>query len=221
MSPPTAVAVGSVFTFASTASAVGFDTTAFSTYGYEYRIVSWGVIIRSQMTASTAKGSLIVSSISSSMLGQTRNSASLNGNECQVHSLAAGTEVTWYSRPSSATAHNLKPISSLTNTQTDLDWTSLCISIVGSDTTANMAYVSLDIVMNVEFTVIPGDSIAQLAKQAPPANPVATQIQSKVMNTTSSFISAAGDKASGVITGWVNSALDDVYKGGLSLLGFL
>lgn len=199
-----------------------------SQLGQEFRIVSFGAVIRCTMSALTAKGILILTVNPNPALGATQNiKGSMNGAESVSLSLTAGQEYTWRSKPSGPTAHNFRHVSEITPTMTDFDWTSLDIEIVGGDTTAWIPMLSIEVVMNIEFTirasstVVTGSGQAQLARTPAPANKLAIAASEKGHSQLSSFISGGINEAEAFLSKKASTFLDDVLSDGMAFLGLL
>lgn len=186
----------------------------------ELRIVSFGVIIRSVMSATNAKGLVILTTDPAPFVSATNQAGSMQGQESVILTLAAGMEHTWVSKPLGVTAHQLRPTSAFTSTMSDFDWTSLVVEVSGGDTTSATPYLSVEYVMNVEFTVQSSQSSNLAMLQKPPAVPnrVATAAAERVHAKTSSFIEGGIASAVKTMESYAKSALDDVLSDGMALL---
>jgi len=186
----------------------------------EIRIVSFGVIIRSMMTASTAKGVVILNVDPLPLAGAVNEAGSMQGSESTLITLAAGLEYSWVSKAMGNSAHAFRQASEFTSTNTNYDWTSLVVEVNNSDTTAATPYLSAEIVMNVEFTVYSSQNTHLAMLQKPPAQPnrLVTAAQERVHATTSSFIEGGITKATKALEGYAKSALDDIMSEGLGML---
>jgi hypothetical protein len=191
-----------------------------STNAKEIRIVSFGCIIRTTMSATTAKGQMFLSSEANPLLSTAYNLGNMYGVDCQVHTMAPGTEVCWRSKPLGPTAHNFRPAAEFTNNMTNFDWTSLVVQVTGGDTTTSIQWLSVEYVMNIEFTVNTTGvvGLGQLQKPAPPANNIATKVADKVHAETPSFIQGGIDKAVQVGSKWAMDAIEGFMSDGLALL---
>jgi hypothetical protein len=189
----------------------------------EIRITSFGCIVRSAMTATTAKGLCIVSVDPAPYAGQLATAGSMQALESQVITLAAGMEHTWVSKPMGDSAHLFKPASSFTSTATDFDWTSLVVEVMASDTTNNVPLLTVEYVLNCEFTVVTGGAsattaIGMLQKAPPKPNRVAVAASQHAQATTSSFISGGISSATSFLENTAKSALDTIMSDGMALL---
>jgi len=187
----------------------------------EIRIVSYGVIIRSAMTATTAKGLLILSVDPNPTVAGTSTQGSMQYNEAQVYTMAAGFEHAWVSRPMGASAHLFRPTADFTTTMTNFDWTSLIVEVNGSDVTSAMPFLTAEVVMNVEFTTLSGNNstaVAQLQKTPPLPNRVAMAASDHSIANRPSFIQGGIDAAGAAISKAAKSSLDAILADGMALL---
>lgn len=205
----TALAAGVYTTGAS--NAFPFTTGTIWNSAQEFRIVSFGIIFRSVMTASTAKGTVITSVNLQPKLAASVNAGQMLGPVVIAHTLAAGTEFAWVSKPMPE-AHMFKPISTVTSTQTDFDWTSCTVEFVGCDTTNNIPLMTAEIFMNLEIT-IPNDATTGLANATmhpPTPNPLVIRAQQHMQTTTASIFTGAADKVVDYMEGLAGKALKEV-----------
>ena len=186
----------------------------------EVRITSFGCIVRAAMTATTAKGLVIVSSDANPTLSTDYGAGNMKALDAQVHTLAAGMEVAWVSKPLGQTAHLFRPYTDFTTTMTNFDWTSLVVEVVGSDTTNPSTFLSVEYVMNLEFTVRSGIAagVGQLQRTPPVPNRAALAAADVSHSTRPSFIQGGIDAASSFLEKQAKSALDEILSSGLALL---
>lgn len=195
-----------------------------SSFMKEARIVSFGCIVRSAMTATTAKGSVILSVDAQPTVGATQlGKSSLSGADTVVIPLAAGTEYAWVSKPLGPSAHLFRPASSFTSTMVDFDWSSLILEVVGGDLSSGINYCTVEYVCNIEMTMQAGDNAtsggaAQLQRTPAPPNRVALAAADHVHNAAPSFIEGGITRATAALERWASNALDSVISDGLALL---
>lgn len=200
-----------------TAAAQTFPTTN----ARELRTVSFGAIVRSAMTATTAKGSVILTVNPRPVVSATGiDKGVMTGSDVVVMPLAAGMEYTWRSKPLAQSGHLFRDAATITSTMTDFDWTSLDVEVVGGDTTNNTPFLTIEYVMNIELTMSTGDStgIAQLHRPPPPPNRVAAAAADVVHATAPSFIEGGITKATSMLEKYASSALDTIMSEGLAFL---
>ena len=186
----------------------------------EVRIVSFGVILRSVLSATNASGNCIVSTTPQPLVSETYTSGTMNNAETQVHNVASGTEISWISKPMGPSAHLFKPLSSYTTTTADFDWTSLSVDISGSYTGASGAtFMVAEYVCNLEFTLNPQSTgLANLAKAPSAPNRVAVAAADHLRVNTPSFISGGIEAVASKVEGYAKSALDSIMADGMALL---
>jgi len=200
----------------------GGGTDFINTYAKEIRIVSMGVVVRSAMTATTAKGLIIMSTDPAPIVSGTYIKGSMAASESEVLTLAAGMEHTWIAKPLGANAHMFQPIAKYTTTMTDFDWTSLVIEVNASDITAGVQYVTAEVVCNVEFTVktaaVGGGSTSQLQKTPPKPNNAAIAAATHSNANRSSFVSGGIAKAKVAVEKQAKASLDTIMEDGMAFL---
>lgn len=204
-------------------TAAPYTNTLVTTYAKEARIVSFGIMFRSAMTATTAKGNIIVTVESQPGVNDSGLvAAGAIVGESQMKTLAAGTEFSWVSRPLGPSATLMKPMSQFTSTQTDFDWTSCVVEVVGGDISDAIPYLTAELFMNIEFTSAtthpttgnPGLSV--LATAPPPPNPVAMMAARKVQTQAPSFIDGMITDVSNKLGSMAMTALTDIGKSGIA-----
>jgi len=187
----------------------------------EVRLTSFGVIVRSAMTATAAKGLVILNVDPAPVPSGTAVTGAMQGSESQIITLAAGMEHTWVSKPLGPSAHLFRPLTAYTSTATDMEWTSLAVEVTGSDTTNVIPFLTVEIVMNVEFTVVTGGAtggVGLLQKTPPVPNRVALAAQEHVHATTTSFIAGGISEATSFLEKTAKGALDTILSDGMALL---
>jgi len=196
----------------------------------EIRIVSFGVIFRCTASATNAKGIAIISVDPAPKQGaQQIVKGVMSGGECNIISIAAGTEYTFRSKPLGPLAHSFHPVSKFTNTMTDFDWTSCAFEVQGSDISGPVSVFSAEYVLNLEFTVraaapsagsTASYGMSQLQKPPPAPNSFAIKAADRVHATVPSLIEGGIAKVGNYLEKQAMSALDSVMSEGLALLAF-
>jgi hypothetical protein len=199
------------WTFGGTYSNTLVDTTSILTNAKEIRIVSFGIIFRSALSATDAKGIACVTTLTSIGPSDVIPVMSMSSAESSLHTLAAGTEISWVSKPMGPSAHLFKLYSGYTNNMNDFDWTGFQFEVTG--TTASATYGSFEYVCNVEFTLGAATSgMANLAKPPPKPNRVAIAAADNHRTDTPSVIQGGIDAASKKLSSMASSALDSVLS---------
>ena len=196
-------------------------STFLSANAKEVRITSFGVIVRSAMTATTAKGLVIMSTDSAPIVSGTYAQGSMQAVESVVSTLAAGFEHAWVSKDLGQSAHLFRPIADYTATMSNFDWTSLIVEVQASDLTASIPLLTAEYVMNVEFTVASGNAttaVAQLQKTPPVPNSTAIAAARHTTATRPSFIQGGIDAATSYLEKAARSSIDTILSEGMSAL---
>lgn len=204
------------FTLNSTFSTIGGNMVDFTTYADKYRIVSWGVIARNILPATSAQGSLVISKINTMPTpGAIITAGTLLGSEVKVLPLCASAEYPVYSRPLGT---NARAFGILNTNITDFEhWETLKFEVIGGPGTSNA--VSLEVVYNVEFTLRDIHvGLNQFLTTSKPQNLQAITVSSKIANTADTIFTKGLDAASKTISSFAMSALDSIMTEGLAFL---
>jgi len=218
-------AVLAVTTWTNSAAWIDMGGAAFiSANAKEIRLTSFGIVVRSAMTATSAKGLVIMSTDPAPVVSGTYTLGSMQATESTVTTLAAGFEHSWVSKPMGASAHLFRPIADFTTTMSNFDWTSLVVEVNGSDTTTGVPFLTCEIVMNVEFTVQSGQTgtaIAQLQKTPPVPNRTALAAAEHGTSQRPSFIQGGIDAATSYLEKSAKASLNTLLSEGMSALTLL
>jgi hypothetical protein len=193
----------------------------------EVRITSFGVIVRCPLSATAASGMLIISSYPNPTMSEVIGVQTLSNPETQMHSISAGMEISWRSKPLGPTAHIFRPASDYTTisagfgtTLTNFDWMSCCLEVVGGPVTA--LTLSVEYVLNVEFTAggTGGSTpaLANLQRAPPKPNRTAVAAADHVHATVPSIIAGGIDYVGKKVEQYAMDALDSIMSDGLALL---
>lgn len=190
----------------------------------EIRLTSFGVVIRSAMTATTAKGLVIMSTDPAPIVSGTYTKGSMQATESIVTTLAAGFEHAWVSKPLGQSAHLFRPIADFSTSMSNFDWTSLVVEVNASDLTSGITLLTAELVMNVEFTVGSGGTgtaIAQLQKTPPVPNRVALAAAEHGTSQRPSFIQGGISAATAYLEKSARASLDNLLSEGMTALSVL
>lgn len=208
--------VATLWTWNSTSGTSPIANSFFTSNANEARIVSWGLVIRSQMTASTAKGSIIVQTLTQPPYSGTYTSGAINTPYAQVHALSAGTQISWVSQPLGPDARAFKPLSAYTNSLSNVDWTGLQIEVVNGDITSNIVYLSVEVIFNIEFNLLANNGLNQVVKPPPKPNDLAVRAAEAAQSSIAPFIeggvTAATNYLGRIAMGAVSSLLPPPFR---------
>lgn len=215
-----------VATLGSTWTSTGNANTFLAANAAEIRIVSFGVRAIVTSSSTTASGLLIGGTLSNPIVAQKDVAANIAYPEVEVQGFAAGAELVWYSKPCGTDAHKFVPVSAITNTMTDFNWTALSLEITGGPAGVS-GVMQAEVIINLEFTfkmdtaapTASSQMLTMMAQPAVPANPVAVTTQAAVHSNMPSFFVGPVEKASAYVESKVASVLDDVISTGFALLG--
>jgi len=214
---------GTVWNAGSTFGTVSWNNTLMNDYAKEVRITSFGASIRSQMTANTAKGTVIAThELATPTLSSSGTPYGVMMGETATFNLGSNTEFSFVAKPQN-NAKLFRPWSDYTSTQTNTDWSGFTIEVNNGDTTSDIPMLVVELFMNIEFTLqsaigSSGTGLAQLSRYPPPPNPIASRAADRVYAKTPAILDAAASSASSYISKMAGEALDEVMKMGLALL---
>jgi hypothetical protein len=177
-----------------------------------YRVVSFGVIIRCTSNVTNASGYLILGThhCDANVAAATVVAGTTNYAEVETKAIFAGMEYSWVSKPIGADSTRFLDIPTGGATGFNPGWTSLAIEMVGG--VANTTALDLEFFCNVELQMGGDSPLMPFASKAQPHNPVALQAQTRVATTMSSFIEGGVAKAEEWVTRHASAAVDDVLS---------
>jgi len=196
-----------------------FAATNFTSYADKYRVVSWGIIIRSIVPATTAQGFLTVSRLNDfpaistdqpvgSMIGvEVKNYPIVPGMEIHVTGLRVG-------------ADSERFVSLDTSTTDNIGWDTIKLELTGAATADSVKVLNVEIVFNVEFTLLlANQALSQFVTPPKPANNTVLQASAKMQSSVSTIMDAGSSKVGSFLEKAASSALDDIISSGFALLG--
>jgi len=213
-------ALSGVWTNPANFSTIGGDNFI-TTNAKELRVVSWGVVFRSTLSATNAQGQVIISVDPSPAPSGFYPIGNMMGNETEVITLAAGTEHAFIGKPVGGSGHLFRPLSDYSANMSNFDWTSVVFEVGGGATTSGLVYGTMEVVMNVEMTLSTQggtSAAAQLQKIPPVPNNIAVHAAARVQSQAPSFIQGGITKVSNTLSRYAMNALDDVLSEGMMLL---
>lgn len=158
-----------------------------ATYGAQYRVVSFGCIIRCTASATTASGLLTIGTGEVPRVSTAYTIGQEYYDEVVVKAIQPGMEIAWVSQPRGPGARSFEYINGSGTPPLVSDWTNLWLELSGCQ--ASTALLNIEWYMNLEFTVSTVNrAITTLARPNPPKVGSAETITSKVHNGIGSFI---------------------------------
>jgi len=189
------------------------------TYGYEVRIVSFGLVVRAIASATTAAGLVTFGTSATPPLVSTAYSLGTElYTESMCKALTPGMEMSWISQPLGPDSREFKA-KSTASVVTNLDWTSLFIEVSGGAASANV--LNVEWYLNVEFTVGAASGLASVASVNPPKSGIAESSVAQVHSSLGSFIEGGVASVEQAIFKSASSALDKVIKDPMGSLSAL
>jgi hypothetical protein len=186
--------------------------TTFQTNVDRWRVISFGAIVRSTGNSTQMAGNLIISNPSYVNNGGALVIGSFAEPQTSLKAIATGLEVSCKAAPFNAyLAKQLVPYSALANSDT-IGWPTLLLEVTGAAVSAT-PYITVEVFINFEYTVIPESVISQFLP-----GPVTPQPQ------LIKAVDAANTKAPLVFNGgadFVDRAFQSLAQAALDQLGSL
>jgi len=196
-----------------------FAATNFTSYADKYRIVSWGIIIRSIVAATTAQGFITVSRLNDfpaistdqpigSMIGvEVKNYPIVPGMEIHVTGLRIG-------------ADSERFVSLDTSTTDNIGWDTIKVELTGAASVDSVKVLNVELVYNVEFTLLlANQALSQFVTPPKPANNTVLQASARMQSNVSTIMESGSAKVGSFLEKAASTALDDILSSGLALLG--
>jgi hypothetical protein len=203
-------AVGSWNTYAGASTAFG--------YGSNFRIVSWGAIVRNNAPVTSTSGYVVVSEYNDIAPAAVIAVGNLYGSRAQVRPLAPGQEVSWVSSPEEPAARLFRAWDT-TTVNVAAYWTSLAVQIVGGS--ASIGAVSVEYFINVEVLVDSTNAISQLLPPAPKHNPAVTSVASDISSGLEGFVEGGVNAVEKTVANLASTAIKGLAGGPLGFLAKL
>lgn len=178
---------------------------AITTYAYQLRIVTAGIIIRNVLPALTSQGFLIINRISQApATGSTINSGSVYGVQTACHALVTGLEIPVLFRPLGSASRAFAFPNTLSTTQPNFGFDVITVEVIGGPVTSGINMLDIEFVYNVEFTLTPAnEGLQQFVPVAAPSNPVMVNVANKASEAlgdlTYSGVQAFGNAAARIV----------------------
>jgi hypothetical protein len=186
-------------------------------YGSNYRIVSFGALVRTNMAANSAVGTLALLEVNAIAPGSTISYSQLVGSRIDISSLYSGSERAWISSPDGSSSRAFRPLDSAAPNQSG-NFTSLMVLVTGAPaSTTNV--VMVEYVVNVELLVDTNNAVALLLPPAPRPQLKAVTVASEAQALIGSFVEGGVRAADQAVRRAVHQALADARRAPMLLLG--
>jgi hypothetical protein len=188
--------------------------TSFTSYAAKYRIVSWGIVLRSIVNATVAAGYITVRRYNDMpAVATTIAPGSMSGTEVKTFPLTAGMQVCVSGEKMGVDADRFQTVN--TTTTENPGWGCIVVEQVGTATTDSATPMTVEVYYNVELTIKedqPG--LNQFLPPATPKNVAAITGQTKVANKVSTIIEGGVQTA----TKYIEDAAAEVIDEGWAFL---
>jgi len=156
-----------------------------ATYGSNYRVVSFGVIVRCVASATAAAGIVTLGTGPAPAVGGTYTLGEELYQETVIKAIQPGMEISMISTPKGTGARDFQAQS--TTTAFTSDWSTLWVEITGAANSASL--LNAEWFLNIEFEPLQSArALTAIAKSNPPKSSAAEQAVSNVHSTVGSFI---------------------------------
>ena len=214
-----ATLAGGNWTLPATFEDTGVSKTFLDNNANEIRIVSYGLIIRSIVSATTSSGLVVVGSTGYLAPAMVFPEGQITFDESHIQSLAPGMELSWISKPIGTDAHNFKDAAAWSPIAPNAyhDWTSASIEVIGGPNST--AVLSVEVFVNVEFTIATTTGMSSMMPPSKPANALAIKAQQAVHSTVPAIIEGGVEKVGKFLESKAAGAVDDFLSGAMAFLG--
>lgn len=189
-----------------------------TTNAFEARVVSAGLIFRSTASMTNCQGILHAYVVPSLAPGGTLRAMNQNNAEDQLYPLTSGFELSMLSKPTGTSSHAFIPMTSITNTMSNFDWSIMIIEVSGGIAATNIGFV--EVVHNIEFslnaTAVSTTGLGGVVSAPRPANPVAIAAQNAIHSSVPSIIQGGIDQVERRITSAAGSAVESLLSSAMS-----
>jgi len=205
------------YTMAAANAEVAGDAN-FKLFTQNYRVVSWGVIIRNILPALTAQGFMTISKVNTApaLSSAVEVVGTQYGSEVVTVPLQAGTQVTAIGKPIGVEARQFVVQNGSATAITGSGWDVIKIEIFGGPATNNLVCLDLEFVYNVEIQVT--DVYTPMLQMAPPLAPNKPQVvkaSTDVFKGIGTIIEGGVEQVGAKVIKSAGSAIEDMLKEGL------
>lgn len=211
----------------STTSTVTFQTayttykaaSMLATHGTNYRVVSFGVIIRAVASANTSAGLVTFGTTGTHMpVSSILTYGTELYDEVEIKAIQPGMEFAWISQPRGPAARDFVA-QSIGTTPNASPFTSLVVEVTGCAASTNV--LNFEWFMNLEFELATGAALSAATTRNPGKSPIAEAAVSHVHSSIGSFISGGIDTVEKEVAKAASSALNNAIGDPLGSLAAL
>lgn len=203
------------------AAAVSYRSgSLLATFGGNYRIVSFGVIVRCIASATSASGIVTFGTGKPLAFSTTYTLGTELYDEVSLKAIQPGLEYSWISQPRGTGARDFTAQTDSAFATPPMDWSALIIEVSGAPNATNM--LQAEWFLNVEFEAKPGNqSITAIAKPNPPKSTAAESAVSAVHSSLGSLVEGGVKQVEAAIADHASAALSNLMSDPLESLASL
>jgi len=198
----------------------GYDTytngtSMFEQFGTEFRIVSFGIVVRCISSATTAAGIVTLgTSAQIPAVSTTHTVGTELYDEVVIKAIQPGMEISWISQPRGVDARAFTAKSTVTNIVTD--WTNCYVEVQGA--TPSSSPLNVEWYMNIEFNIKKNVNLSSVATKNPPKSVHAETAVSNVHSNVGSFIEGGVRQVEDIVMRYASTALDTAIRNPMGAL---
>lgn len=193
--------------------------TGFTTYADNFRIVSWGVIVRNVQPATNAQGTVIVRKLNKQLaVSATFANGNMYGAEVAEYPIYPGMEISVVAKTQGNSARTFVAQNTNTTIVNGTNWDTIHVELVNAYNSTSTV-CEIEYVYNVEFQTKPAQiAIHEFVPVSAPMQPQLVHAANTVMNKAASVMEGGVQKAGATILSHVE---DFFSQAGTDLLAAL
>jgi hypothetical protein len=207
-------------TYTMPAAWTAVNAADFIAYCGTYRIVTWGIIIRSTQPATSTSGTVIIRKLTTPVAtAGTQVAASMYGAEVTEVPVYAGMETSIIAKPMGNVPRNFVAQNAANPATNNTGWDFIQVETINNTSTAGLVLLDIEYVYNVEITLLSAyQTLHEFIPPSAPAIPLVTTAASAVINKASTIVEG-GVKTIG---SHVLEKVEDFFsQAGTDLLGMI
>lgn len=163
--------------------------TNFATYFSYYRIVSWGIIVRNVLPATTSQGTIIVRKLSRGVTpGAQQNNSIMYGTEVQEFPVFAGMELSMIAKTQGNTARAFVALNTTTTVVNGSNWDTIQVELINGAANTN-GVLDVEYVYNIEGQLALSQAVLhEFIPPSAPKLPQLTNAADTVLNKATSIV---------------------------------
>lgn len=195
------------------------SSTNFTTYFQYYRIVSWGIIVRNILPATTSQGTVLIRKLNRGQVvsGQIVN-ATMYGSEVQEYPVFPGMEISVIAKTQGNIARSFQGFNTNTTIVNAPNWDTIQVELLNGAASTN-GVLDIEYVYNVEGQLAASQAVLhEFIPPSAPKLPAITNAADTVLNKATSIVEGGIKTVGSTILGHVENFFE---QAGTDLLASL